>query len=74
MYLYETHLHTAPMSGCAKVGVRETLEYYQSAGYAGVFRSDHFLDANIDKELPAVIFWSMALTGNGVLPTRRCTS
>ena len=42
MYLYETHLHTAPMSGCAKVGIRETLEYYQSAGYAGVFLTNHF--------------------------------
>ena len=26
MYLYETHLHTAPVSKCAKVGVRENLE------------------------------------------------
>ena len=51
MYLYETHLHTAPMSGCAKVGIRETLEYYQSAGYAGVFLTNHFLDGNIDMEI-----------------------
>ena len=35
MYLYETHVHTSPLSACAKVGVRETLEFYKSAGYAG---------------------------------------
>lgn len=51
MYLYETHLHTAPLSACAKVGVRETLEFYKSAGYAGVFLTDHFLDGNIDRSL-----------------------
>jgi len=51
MYLYETHVHTAPLSACAKVGVRETLEYYKSAGYAGVFMTDHFIDGNIDRAL-----------------------
>lgn len=47
MYLYETHVHTSPLSACAKVGVRETLEFYKSAGYAGVFMTDHFIDGNI---------------------------
>ena len=51
MYLYETHAHTAPLSACAKAGVRESLEYYKSAGYAGVFLTDHFIDGNIKKEL-----------------------
>ena len=32
-YLYEMHLHTAPVSKCAKAGVRESLEYYKSLGY-----------------------------------------
>ena len=50
MYLYETHLHTAPVSQCAAVGVRETLEYYKSAGYAGVFMTDHFIDGNLNLE------------------------
>ena len=35
MYLYETHLHTAPVSKCAKVGVRENLEFI-----AGIFGFD----------------------------------
>ena len=50
MYLYETHLHTAPVSQCAAVGVRETLEYYKRAGYAGVFMTDHFIDGNLNLE------------------------
>ncbi len=53
-YLYETHLHTYPVSKCAKVGVRENLEFYKSAGYDGVFITNHFLDGNIngDRSLP----------------------
>ena len=53
-YLYETHLHTYPVSKCARAGVRESLEFYKSQGYAGVFMTNHFLDGNIniDKALP----------------------
>ena len=47
MYLYETHLHMSPLSVCAKAGIRETLTYYKEAGYAGVFITDHFIDANV---------------------------
>ena len=50
MYLYETHLHTSPVSLCARAGVRETLEYYKSVGYEGVFITNHFLDGNIELE------------------------
>ena len=49
MYLYETHLHTSPVSACGKASVRETLEYYKSAGYAGVFMTEHFIDSNFDR-------------------------
>ena len=48
MYLYETHLHTYPVSKCAKVGVRETLEFYKRMNYAGVFITNHFIDGNIN--------------------------
>jgi predicted metal-dependent phosphoesterase TrpH len=51
MYLYETHMHTSPLSACAKVSARKTLEFYKGAGYAGVFITDHFLDGNIDHSL-----------------------
>lgn len=54
MYRYETHLHTAPVSKCGKAGVRETLEFYKSMDYAGVFITNHFIDGNIniDRSLP----------------------
>ncbi len=53
-YLYETHLHTYPVSKCAHAGVRESLEFYKSQGYQGVFITNHFLDGhiNIDRSLP----------------------
>lgn len=54
MYRYETHLHTSPVSKCARATVRETLEFYKSKGYDGVFLTNHFLDGNIniDGSLP----------------------
>lgn len=32
MFRYETHLHTKPVSNCARVGVRENLEFYKKLG------------------------------------------
>lgn len=54
MYRYETHLHTYPVSACAKASVRENLEHYKAMGFAGVFITNHFLDGNIniDRNLP----------------------
>lgn len=54
MYKYETHLHTAPVSKCAKATVRESLEFYKKIGYDGVFITNHFIDGNInaDRSLP----------------------
>jgi len=54
MYLYETHLHTFPVSRCAGATVREMLEFYKKIGFAGVFITNHFLDGNIniDRSLP----------------------
>lgn len=46
-YRYETHLHTAPVSACARATVEETLDFYRSAGYDGVFITNHFVDGNI---------------------------
>lgn len=48
MFMYETHLHTSPVSRCARAGVRETLEFYKAQGYAGVFMTNHFLDGNVN--------------------------
>ena len=54
MYRYETHLHTLPVSKCAKATVRENLESYKALGFAGVFITNHFIDGNIaiDHALP----------------------
>lgn len=48
MYKYETHLHTYPVSRCAKKSVRDNLEFYKSKGYDGVFITNHFVDGNIN--------------------------
>ena len=47
MFKYETHLHTLPVSKCARAEVRENLELYKELGYEGVFITNHFLDGNI---------------------------
>ena len=54
MYLYETHLHTAPVSKCGKATVAESLAIYKELGYDGVFITNHFLDGNLnyDKAAP----------------------
>lgn len=50
MYKYETHLHTAPVSRCAYVGVEETLSFYKLFGYDGVFITNHFVNGNLIDE------------------------
>lgn len=54
MYLYETHLHTYPVSRCARKSVEENLLFYKEQGYDGIFITNHFLDGNIniDRSLP----------------------
>ncbi len=55
MYKYETHLHTSPVSHCAKAGVEDSLVFYKEMGYDGVFITNHFLDGNMSwehKDLP----------------------
>ncbi len=47
MYLYETHVHTNPVSRCATASVRDTVCFYKSIGYAGLFITNHFIDGNI---------------------------
>ncbi len=47
MYKYETHLHTSPVSRCARVNVRDNLEFYKALGYDGVFITNHFIGGSI---------------------------
>ncbi len=48
-FLYETHLHTLPVSRCGHFSVRENLAFYKKMGYAGVFITNHFIDSPKDK-------------------------
>ena len=48
-FLYETHLHTLPVSRCGHYSVRENLEFYKSLGYEGVFITNHFIESPKDK-------------------------
>ena len=48
MYKYETHLHTSRVSKCARATVEETLDFYKSINYDGVFITNHFIDGNIN--------------------------
>lgn len=43
MYRYETHLHTLPVSGCAKVTAEACVPFYKELGYAGIFVTNHFI-------------------------------
>jgi hypothetical protein len=53
-YLYETHLHTAQVSGCASVPGQDYIKYYKDAGYTGIFVTDHFNGGEcvVDRNLP----------------------
>lgn len=48
MYKYETHLHTSPVSRCARASAEESLIFYKEKGYDGVFITNHFIDGNIN--------------------------
>lgn len=50
MYLYETHLHTSPVSRCARASVRDTVEFYKAQGYAGIFLTNHYVEPHRDPE------------------------
>lgn len=45
-FKYETHLHSSPVSRCAKAGIEESLKYYKKLGYDGVFLTNHFIGGN----------------------------
>lgn len=54
MFKYETHMHTAPVSVCAKVSPEENMLFYKEAGFDGVFVTNHFKDGilNYDESKP----------------------
>ena len=40
-FLYETHMHTAPISACAKYPAWQMAKAYKEAGYTGIIITDH---------------------------------
>jgi predicted metal-dependent phosphoesterase TrpH len=46
MYLYETHMHTSPVSACASSSPEEMVRYYKSKGFSGMIVTDHFFNGN----------------------------
>lgn len=53
-YLYEPHLHTAEISGCASSSGAEFARHFAALGYQGIFITDHFLDGTcrVPRDLP----------------------
>ena len=43
-YKYETHFHTSEVSKCASNTAAEMVRAHKSAGYSGVFVTDHFVN------------------------------
>ena len=46
MFLYETHMHTHPVSACAVSSPEEMVRYYHKKNYAGIIVTDHFINGN----------------------------
>ncbi len=57
IYKIETHLHTKPVSACARFWPEEMIGFYKEAGYSTVFVSDHFSKSHFDK-LGDELTWS----------------
>lgn len=53
-YLYETHMHTAHGSACARSRGADYIKPYIDYGYAGIIITDHFFKGNTrpDRSLP----------------------
>lgn len=54
MFKYETHLHTAETSKCARSPGAEMARHFSERGYTGIFVTDHFFNGNttVPPELP----------------------
>ena len=45
-YRYETHMHTAECSRCARATAEEQVHFYKDMGFDGICVTDHFLGGN----------------------------
>ena len=48
LYKYDTHVHTAETSLCARVGGAEAARLYKAAGYDGIVITDHYYKEYFD--------------------------
>ncbi|MCL1878675.1 MAG: PHP domain-containing protein [Defluviitaleaceae bacterium] len=55
MFLYETHMHTYPISACASSSPEEMVQNYSSLGYTGAIITDHFFNGNCG--IPSDLKW-----------------
>jgi hypothetical protein len=53
-FLYDTHVHTAETSRCARATAKEQVRFYKSKGFDGIVITDHFLGGNttVPDDLP----------------------
>jgi len=53
-YLYETHMHTAEVSACARASGAQQVTAYKKLGYTGIIVTDHFINgySTCPKNLP----------------------
>ncbi len=53
-FKYETHVHCSPASACGRFPPEDVVACYATAGYAGLFLTDHFFNGNcgIPRDLP----------------------
>ncbi|MBR4702953.1 MAG: PHP domain-containing protein [Oscillospiraceae bacterium] len=54
-YRYETHMHTAEGSRCARATAEEQVRYYKDMGFDGICVTDHFLGGNTT--VPPELTW-----------------
>ncbi len=54
-YRYETHMHTAEGSRCARATAEEQVRFYKDQGFDGICVTDHFLGGNTT--VPPELCW-----------------
>jgi len=48
-FLYDTHVHTAEVSGCARIPARQVVRLYRDAGYTGIVVTDHLTRGTLER-------------------------
>lgn len=60
MFKTELHLHTFPVSSCARLSPEEMIRLHKLAGYDSVFISDHFSKYHFDR-FPPNLTWEQQI-------------